>query len=219
MKTDYTHITVVLDRSGSMQAVAADTIGGFNKFLSDQKAVPGHATFTLVQFDSQSVDTLNDGTPILAVANLTDKTFQPRGGTPLYDAIGQTINATGKFLKNIPEDARPAKVVFVIITDGFENASHEFTREKVFEMIKLQRDAYKWEFVFIGANQDAMATGQGLGVAGANCMTSAHNAVGTSALYDSASSNLRSYRMSAKSNMSFEKTDYDKQAAAGAKTK
>lgn len=219
MKNDYTHIAIVLDRSGSMEAVANDTIGGFNKFLADQKAVPGHATLTLVQFDSQSVDTVNDGTPISFVADLTSKTFVPRGGTPLYDAIGQTINATGKFLKNIPEDARPAKVVFVIITDGFENASHEFNREKVFEMIKHQREAYKWEFVFIGANQDAMATGRAMGVAGTNCMTSAANSVGTQSLYDSASSNLRSYRTSARADMSFTQSDYDKQAAAGAKTK
>lgn len=219
MKNDYTHISMVLDRSGSMQSIAADTIGGFNKFLHEQKLVPGQCTVALVQFDSQSIDTLYHGVPIAAVADLTSRSFVPRGGTPLFDAIGQTINATGKFLKDKPDNERPAKVVFVIITDGEENASREFTREKVFEMIRHQRDAYKWEFVFLGANQDAMAVGQSIGVAAANNITFAANSVGTQSLYHSTSSNLASFRMGTKKDMSFEPSDYDKQKQAGAQTK
>ncbi len=194
MKTDYTHISLVLDRSGSMSTIAADTIGGFNQFLKAQQELPGECSLTLVQFDTQSIDTLYQAAPIRAVMPLNSETFQPRGGTPLYDAIGQAINSTGKFLKDKWEIHRPAKVVFVIITDGQENSSREFDRDRVLKMIQHQREAYKWEFVFIGANQDAMQAGQGIGVAAANCLSNVANSAGTSATYHAMSSNLARMR-------------------------
>lgn len=194
MKSNYTHVSLVLDRSGSMADIAADTIGGFNTLVQSQRDIPGACSVTLVQFDSQAIETLYDALPVHAVPRLDADTFVPRGGTPLYDAIGQTINATGKFLKNMPEDQRPAKVVFVIITDGKENSSCEFDQAKVFALIKEQREIYKWEFVFIGANQNAFAVGQSLGVAGANCLTNVANSAGTSATYGALGSNLRRMR-------------------------
>jgi len=217
MKSNYTHVSLVLDRSGSMSSIAQDTIGGFNRFITDQRAVPGDCTVTLVQFDTHAIETVCDARPVHQAPLLNERTFLPRGGTPLYDAIGQTIHATGKFLKDKPEAERPAKVVFVIITDGEENSSREFTQARVFELIKEQRDIYKWEFVFIGANQDAFAVGTALGVAGANCYSNVANTAGTSATYGALSSNLRMMRCGASSSMSFSDKQREEQAKAGLK--
>jgi hypothetical protein len=215
MRQDATHITIVLDRSGSMCAVAGDTIGGFNKFLADQKAVPGFATLTLAQFDHE-YEIVHNSKPVAEVPPLDDKTFVPRGNTALLDAIGRTIVATGATLAGMPEDQRPAKVVFVIITDGQENASREYTRAKVLEMITHQRETYAWEFVFLGANQDAIAAGSSLGISVANSLTYASNAVGTQSAFASASSNTRSYRTGAAKTAAFSDSDRDQQTKAGA---
>lgn len=194
MKNDYTHVSIVLDRSGSMARIANDTIGGFNYFIETQKTVPGECTVTLVQFDSQAIETIINAVPVREVKPLDNRTFQPRANTPLYDAIGQTINATGKFLKDKDESQRPEKVVFVIITDGLENASVQFNQRWVFDMIQHQREVYKWEFVFIGANQDALATGRSIGVPAANSYTNAHNSAGTAAMYAHLTDNTKRYR-------------------------
>src|SRR4029079_3280899 len=110
MKNDYTHISVVLDRSGSMDLVREDTIGGFHAFLDGQKKVPGHCTFTLTQFD-HAYDVLHANEPIKQVNPLTKDTFVPRGSTALLDAVGKTIESTGEYLKGLPEYQRPAKVI------------------------------------------------------------------------------------------------------------
>jgi hypothetical protein len=216
MKNDYTHVSIVLDRSRSMAAIASDTIGGFNQFIKSQQELPGQCSLTLVQFDSQGIDTIYNAVPVGSVKPLE---FLPRGGTPLYDAIGQTINATGKFLKDKPDRERPAKVVFVIITDGYENSSREFDQARVFEMIKHQREAYKWEFVFIGANQNAFEAGQGIGVAAANCYSNVQNSEGTHATYGALGSNLCRMRSaevnSAECTMSFTQAQHNDQIAAG----
>jgi hypothetical protein len=221
MKTDYTHIFMVLDRSGSMNAIATDTIGGFNQFVKTQKAAPGHCTVTLVQFDwadgGAQVQTVFDARRVSDVPDLNGETYVPRGGTPLYDALGQSIQATGKFLKDLPDHEKPAKVVFVIITDGLENSSREYTRERVFQMIKHQREAYKWEFVFLGANQDAMAVGQSIGVAPGNSMTYEANTAGTQSAFASVATNAVRYRSSACGDMGFSKEDRDEQEKAKTK--
>lgn len=171
MNLHTTHITVILDRSGSMQSVRSDVIGGFNTFLDEQKKTPGECTFTLAQFDTNDpYEVLRDFAPLNEVQPLGDE-YLPRGGTPLYDAVGRGIIDTGHRLARLPEDQRPGKVIFVIITDGQENSSREFTRDKVFEMTRHQQEKYSWQFVYIGANQDAMAVGATLGVAAANSLT------------------------------------------------
>jgi hypothetical protein len=217
MKTGYTHIAMVLDRSGSMASIASDTIGGVNTFLEAQRKVPGECSATLVQFDHE-FETLCDGRPLGEVKPLTPHTYVPRGSTALYDAIGRTIVQTGDWLMHKPEAERPEKVVCAIITDGYENASKEYDRAKVFDMIKHQREVYKWEFVFIGANQDALKTGEGIGVLRSHSMNYAANSVGTSALYTSMSCNVEKMRCGTKADMSWETEDRKAQADAGATT-
>lgn len=162
-KPENAAIAVVLDRSGSMQSIRDATIEGFNEFLQGQKAAPGEATLTLVQFDDHyEVD--HDAAPLAEVSPLNTKTYVPRGSTALLDAIGRTINTLGERLAAMSEHDRPARVLFAIITDGQENASREFTRAKVFEMITHQREKYAWEFMFLAANQDAIASGRDMGI-------------------------------------------------------
>lgn len=198
MKSEHCDITLVLDRSGSMASVASDTIGGTNVFLDEQRKAPGTATFTLHQFDDQFETPIN-GQDIQKVQNLTSKTFVPRGNTALLDAIGRAIGETGSRLEKASDSERAGKVVFVIVTDGHENASHEYTPAKVHEMIEHQRTKYSWEFVFLGANQDAIKAATNLGVNTANAMTYAHNAIGTQQAFAAAGSNIRSYRISGQS--------------------
>jgi hypothetical protein len=162
MKQGYTDITIVLDRSGSMADVAADTIGGFNTFLDEQKKNPGHTHLTLRQFDDQHEIVYSR--PIAEVPPLDNGIFRPRGSTALLDAIGLAINETGQRLRALPEADRPEHVIVAIITDGLENASRTFTRASVFQMIAHQRDAYKWQFTFIGANQDAITEAGRIGI-------------------------------------------------------
>lgn len=170
MKKGYTKIAVVLDRSGSMQTIRDATIEGFNEFLQGQKAAKGEASLTLAQFDDEFETVYND-VNLDRVQPLNRETFVPRGLTALYDAIGKTINSVGEELRMLPERSRPEKVVFVIITDGGENVSREFTYEKITSMIKHQQDVYSWEFLFLGANQDAMAVGSSLSIPVANSVT------------------------------------------------
>src|SRR5260370_41226881 len=127
---DATHIAVLLDRSGSMGVVQDETISGFNYFLKEQKAAGDNATFTLVQFDSESTDVVHEARQVRDVPDLNQDTYQPRGSTPLLDALGQTINSTGRTLAAIPDTNRPYKVLFVVITDGRANASHKFTKSQ-----------------------------------------------------------------------------------------
>lgn len=215
MKPDLTDITIILDRSGSMQSVAADTIGGFNKFLSDQQAASGEANITLNQFDHEFACVINDA-PVKSAKPLDSTTFVPRGNTALFDAIGRAINATGARLSALPEDQRPSKVVVVIITDGHENASREFTREKVDQMITEQRDKWKWEFVFLGANQDAIKTAGGLGISAANSMTYAANTKGTRAAFEATSANLSMMRCGGAQTMEYSVQNRKEQREAGA---
>lgn len=215
MKKGYTHIAMVLDRSGSMGPIASDTIAGVNTFLETQRKVPGECSVTLVQFDD-IIEVLADGHRLADIKPLTSETYVPRNSTALYDAIGKTIAQTGDYLMRKPEAERPEKVICAIITDGLENASREYNQAKVFDMIKHQRDAYKWEFVFIGANQDALAAGAGIGIARSHSINYAANSKGTSALYGAISANVGALRSGTKRDMSWEKKDRDDQNAAGA---
>lgn len=211
MKTNHTDITIILDRSGSMSSVADDTIGGFNRFLDDQRNAAGTASITLHQFDTE-FETPIKSQDVKTAPNLTPSTFIPRGSTALLDAIGRGIIDTGARLAT--EGAE--KVVFVIITDGHENASHEYNQAKVHEMIGHQRDKYAWQFVFLGANQDAIKTASNLNMPAANAMTYAHNPTGTRKAFAAVSANLVSMRCSAKADMSYSAKQRDEQSQQGA---
>lgn len=170
MREDTTDITVVLDRSGSMQSVRADTIGGFNTWLDGQKKLPGKANFTMVQFNTV-YEFLYNGIDIQTVPELTTITYAPIGLTALLDALGRAIAETGARLDKIAEADRPSKVLFVVITDGEENSSQEYKHPQVMEMIKHQRETYNWGFVFLGANQDAIQAGVSFGMAAGASMS------------------------------------------------
>jgi len=191
---DATHIAVLLDRSGSMGDIKDDAIGGFNCFLKEQKAAGANATLTLVQFDTESTDVVHESMPILEVPDLNHQTFQPRGGTPLLDALGQTIDSTGRALAAIPEANRPNKVVFVVITDGQENSSHQHTKASVKERIDHQSSRSNWQFVFLGANQDAFDEAGAVGIAMGNAANFAPARM--QAAFAATAANVASYRRS-----------------------
>src|SRR3990167_396194 len=201
MKSGYTHIAIVLDRSGSMQSCIADTIGGFNAFIEEQKKVPGEATLTLVQFDD-AYEWVQAGLPLKDIPALK---FEPRGSTALLDAIGKTINDQGLWLSVKHEHDRPEKVIFVIITDGHENASREFTRDKIFQLIRQQESQYQWQFVFIGANQDAIAAGAQIGVYSDSALT--YDARRPRAAFAALASSVRAVRSGAMARASFTADD------------
>lgn len=186
-------ITVVLDRSGSMMVIMAETIGGFNAFLSDQQKAPGEAIITLNLFDHEFLPTIR-GEEIKNAKPLTIETYVPRGMTALLDAIGRSVIETGQRLEKMAEADRPGKVVLMIITDGQENASKEFTYPKIKAMLKEQQEKYAWQVTFLGANIDAEYVGRNLGTQTVNSMSYGHDAVGASSMFSSSSDNLKAYR-------------------------
>ena len=191
---DLTQITLLLDRSGSMASVRQATVDGVNEFVEGQKAEPGEAHFTLIQFDS------NDPYEVLFDKDLKDapklnmESFVPRGATPLHDALGQTITELGTRLKNTKDEERPSKVIVVIMTDGYENASHKYTASQLAGMIKHQHDAYKWQFIFLGANQDAIMTGEKLNIPGSHAMSFLADDQATRSSLRSTTANVAAYR-------------------------
>lgn len=163
MKQGLIELVFILDRSGSMASLTSDTIGGFNSMIEKQKQEPGEAYVTTVLFDSQ-YEIFHDHVPLADIPALTSKEYYARGTTALLDAIGRTVNSIGARLNATPEDERPDKVVIVITTDGLENASKEFSRSAVKQMITHQQDKYSWTFVFLGANMDAVTEARSLGI-------------------------------------------------------
>lgn len=206
MNNNLTDITVVLDRSSSMSSVAGKTIEGFNSFLDTQKSAQGSANITLVQFNT-SYDVVIPTSDIQKAPPLTTRTFIPSGTTALLDAVGRAVTETGARLAAMPESERPGKVVFVALTDGEENSSSEWTWEKVSALITQQEKQYAWEFVFLGANIDAIATGAKLGVKGVNSMTYAHTDSGTTKAFASVGNNLKAFRGGMKCDVSYTMED------------
>lgn len=190
-RKDHSSIIVILDRSGSMSIIKSETENGFNKFISEQRKVPGTCDVTLVQFDSQSIDTVYEGWALDAVPRLV---LDPRGSTPLLDAVGETITATGTRLAAMPEEQRPENVICIIITDGQENASHTYTRARIKEMIEHQTTVYKWDFIYMGANVDAFHEASAMGVAYVGTMNYDPTATSVQSAYSIASDNVARYR-------------------------
>ena len=193
MKQNLTSINVIIDRSGSMAGLATDTIGGFNGFVADQKLVPGDVLFTLCTFSTSST-LVHDSVPLSDVPDLNTKTYFASGGTALLDAMGKTIDSVGVKLAALPEDERPSKVLFLIITDGQENSSKAYSADQVRAMVEHQKTKYNWEFIFMGANIDALEDGTALGVAPQNTMNYDATSIGTKKLYRSISDSTTSYR-------------------------
>lgn len=158
-----TEIIVILDRSGSMQSVRQDAVGGFNSFIQKQRKQPGEAKVTIALFDNE-YEVIQDGVDLKDVKLLDDTNYVPRGSTALYDAVGRTFNVVGARLASLSEDERPGKVIAVVITDGAENASREFNGHKVKEMIAEQRNKYAWEVLFIGADESSMRGAGSIGI-------------------------------------------------------
>lgn len=159
-----TELVFILDKSGSMGGLESDTIGGFNALLNKQKKEPGEVKVTTVLFN-HNCDLLHDRLPINGISPLTEKDYEAGGTTALLDAIGSTINKIGNVQKRTSEDQRAGKVLFVITTDGLENASSEYTHKKIQSMITKQKETYGWEFIFMGANIDAVRTAKDFGIA------------------------------------------------------
>lgn len=195
---NYTHIAILLDRSGSMRAVQDDTIGGFNTFLDEQKKVPGEASVTLMQFSDKCEVSYMD-VPLLHVANLTRETYSPSGWTALNDALAKTINDVGEKLAKTPEHERPSKVIVLIMTDGAENSSKEFAGyfglTKLNAMVKHQMEKYSWNFVFVGANMDSFATASNYGFAPGYTINYVSNSVGSSNAFKSVSKGMATVRL------------------------
>jgi len=157
---DLTHIEFVLDRSGSMRSIKEDIEGGFNAYIADQRTQAGHCTVSLSQFDNQYETVFT----ALNIDDVHELTLAPRGSTALLDAVGRSINDLGARLAALPEEQRPGTVIFAIMTDGLENASREFTHAMIKEMITRQEQVYGWEFLYMGADQDAIEVGASMGI-------------------------------------------------------
>ncbi len=165
MIKNLTDITLLLDRTGSMQIIRNDVVGGVNTFVDEQKKAEGEADFTLIQFDSQDPhEVIHGAADIQLIPPMTLEDYRPRAWTPLLDAVGIAVTKTGERLSAMSEELRPDKVIFVIFTDGEENSSTEYKKETVREMITLQQETYNWQFVFLGANMDAFASAGSMGI-------------------------------------------------------
>jgi len=163
MKKGLTELVFILDRSGSMSGLESDTIGGYNAMLEKQKKEPGEAVITTVLFDDK-YELLHDRINLQGIEPITDKEYFVRGSTALLDAVGKTINKIGNVQKHTANDEQAEHVMFVITTDGMENASREFSYEKVRQMIERQKSKYGWEFIFLGANIDAISAAERFGI-------------------------------------------------------
>ena len=163
MKKGLTEIVFILDRSGSMSGLESDTIGGFNSLIKKQRKEDGEAIVSTVLFDDVC-EVIHDRVPMDKVAELTEDVYFVRGCTALLDAVGGAIHHIGNIHKYARDEDRPEKTLFIITTDGMENASHRYTYAKVKKMVERQKDKYGWEFLFLGANMDAIETAGRFGI-------------------------------------------------------
>ena len=208
MKQELTEIIFILDRSGSMAGLQQDTIGGYNNFLHTQRQVPGEAKVTTILFDDK-YEVLHNGLDINKIRPITNREYFARGSTALLDAVGKTINNVGARFSNTDENDRPEKVIVVITTDGMENASREFTYERISQMITHQQEKYNWEFLFLGANIDAAKEAASLGIRDGRSSNYEASAGGTAALFNVLSNSIASYRFAGKIEKDWQK-DIDK---------
>ncbi len=192
MKKGLTYIKVILDRSGSMSRIREDMEGGLNQYVKEQQGLEGEALFGVVQFDGGNpYNVLVKTMPIKDVPKIK---LIPRGNTPLLDCLGMTIVAVGEELNGMSEDEKPEKVLIMIITDGEENSSQEYDHEKVMKMLKHQEQKYNWEFMYLGANQNAIQEGAKFGMMGSKSMSYKAGKAGVTNMFASASKHSTLYR-------------------------
>ena len=199
MKTNAMQIAMILDRSGSMSSIQGATVEGMNAFITEQQKSTAEVNLLLVQFDNVFEQLYSGPMTDAPTFTLSENPvgnqirFLPRGGTALLDAMGKTMNTIGQTLSDLPEDQRPGKVVIVTMTDGMENQSREFSNQDIAEMIRHQRQVYRWEFQFLAANQDAISTAQRMNIPMANAITYAASTGGVRNVMAAVSSNVRDY--------------------------
>ena len=215
MKKGLTEMVFIIDRSGSMGGLEKDTIGGFNSMLKEQQAVEGEAVVTTVLFDNR-YELLHDRIDIRAVSPLTEKNYTVGGNTALLDALGKTIRKIREVQKHTAEDYRAEKILFIIITDGEENASREYSAERIKARIEYQKQKYGWEFVFFGANMDAVLEAGKLGISAEYAQNYCADASGTSTAYTAMSAISTAYR-GGNSSLGGMAIDNLKKAVSGAK--
>ena len=212
MKKGLTEIVFILDRSGSMSGLEKDTIGGFNTTIEKQKQEEGEAIVSTVLFDND-MEVLHDRVSLEKVAPLTDKEYYPRGSTALLDAIGGAIHHIGNVHKYAREEDRPEKTIFVITTDGYENASRRYTSDRVKQMVERQKQKYGWEFIFLGANIDAIETARNFGIDEERAANFVNDGTGIGVMYEAQCCLMSDIRQSRKNDRAWKKNvdaDYQK---------
>ena len=196
MKKNLTELVFILDKSGSMAGLEADTIGGFNGMIERQKQVEGEALVSTVLFSNQSV-VIHDRVDLRKIEPMTDRQYYVGGGTALIDAIGGAIHHIGNVHKYAREEDRPEHTIFVITTDGMENASRHYTSDQVKAMVERQKQKYGWEFLFLGANIDAVETASRFGITEDRAVTFHSDSVGQALNYAEVEATVRSFRANA----------------------
>ena len=192
-KTGKTELVFILDRSGSMSGLESDTIGGFNSMIQKQKEEPGDVRVSTILFDHEIL-LLHDRMDLHTMRPLTEKDYIVRGSTALLDAVGCAIDRTMSIQRHTMPEYRADKVLFVIITDGYENASLRYSYEKVKSMIELEKEGYGWEFIFLGANIDAAATAQRFGITEDRAVNYHADSIGTKETYQAVSCAVKEIR-------------------------
>lgn len=193
MKKNLTELVFILDRSGSMYGLEQDTIGGFNSMLTKQKSLDGECRITTVLFDHQYT-LFHDRIDIQAVSPMTKKDYNVGGSTALLDAIGITIDKLIRVQRHTAEGYRAQKVIFVIITDGEENSSRKYSYDQVKAKIEHEKEAYGWEFIFLGANMDAVKTASQFGIYADRAAEYVPDAVGTTLNFEMMSNAVSEFR-------------------------
>ena len=212
MKKNLTEIVFILDRSGSMAGLEGDTIGGFNAMLEKQRKEPGEALISTVLFDNET-EVIHDRVEIQRIEPLTNKDYYVRGCTALLDAVGGAIHHIGNVHKYAREEDRPEKTLFVITTDGMENASSKYSYDRVKMMIQRQQEKYGWEFIFLGANIDATREAARFGIREDHAANYHADSVGTAVIYEAMSEAVCSVRACRPMNADWKKNvdaDYKK---------
>lgn len=193
MKTKITELVFILDKSGSMSGLERDTIDGYNSMIRKQKEVEGEVNITTVLFDD-NYQLLHERVNIKNINPMTDKDYFVEGSTALLDAIGKTIHKIGNQQRLAKKENRADKVMFIITTDGMENASHEYTNEKIKFMVERQKEKYGWEFIFLGANIDAISTAAKFGISSDRAANYNSDGEGTRLNYEAVSEVVSEFR-------------------------
>ena len=204
MKKNLTEMVFILDRSGSMSGLESDTIGGFNGMIERQKKEEGEAVVSTVLFSDES-KVIHDRVDLQKIEPMTDKQYYVGGCTALIDAIGSAIHHIGNVHKYAREEDRPEHTIFVITTDGMENASHRYTSDQVKAMVQRQKDKYGWEFLFLGANIDAVETAAHFGIEESRAVNYHCDPIGQNRVYEGVDRAVRSVRACAKVDIDWKK--------------